>query len=82
MNEELKKYESFIPIISDKVRVIKLELLEESSAPGFWSYKIIYIKDDKVEEDHVIGKDMSDALYRFSRIVEMPLTRFPSFLKG
>ena len=81
MSDELKKYEHFIPVISDKIRVINLELLEENKVPGFWSYKIIYFKNDEIKEEHVMGQDVSDALYRFSKIIEMPFTRFPSFLK-
>lgn len=82
MIEDLKKYEHFIPLIEEKVRVFNLELVKESNAPGFWTYRIIYFMDNEVKEDHVMGKDMSDALYRFSKIVEMPFTRFPNFLKS
>jgi len=80
MSEDLKKYDHFISVISDKIRVIKMELLDETDAPGFWSYKITYFKEDQILEDHVMGKDMSDALYRFGKIAEMPFTRFPSYL--
>lgn len=82
MNSKLDKYKDFISIFEDKVRVLNLELIKEAEVAGFWVYEIIYFDKNEIKEDHVMGKDMSDALYRFSQIIELPLSRFtPGFLK-
>ncbi len=80
MTEVTKKYEHLIPIISDKIRVLQMEILEETDVNGFWMYKIVYFKEDEILEEHVIGQDMSDALYRLGKLIEMPFARFPSYL--
>ncbi len=82
MTDQEKKYEHLVSVISDKIRVLNLEIIEETEVSDFWLYQVIYVKEDKIMTEHVIGRDMSDALYRLSKILEMPLTRFPSFLKN
>ena len=77
-DDRLKKYEDFISMIDDKIRVLNLELVKPSDVTGFWVYHIVYFEEEQIKEDHVMGKDMSDALYRFSQILELPQSRFSS----
>ena len=82
MENKLDKYKDFVSIIEENLRVLNLEITKEAEVSGFWVYEIIYVDKNEVKMDHVMGKDMSDALYRFSQIIEMPQSRFtPSFLK-
>ena len=60
----------------DKIRAINLELIDESPIKGYWMYKFIYSKKGEVKEEVITGKDMSDALYRFSVLKNRELSMF------
>ena len=56
----------------DKIRVLNVELLDVYEyIKGHFNYKVVYLENDKVEEEHMIGKDVTDALYRFSQTKKM-----------
>lgn len=70
-------------IKDDKIRAINLELLDETIISGYWTYKFIYSEKGEIKEDIITGKDMSDALYRFSVLNNRKMTMFkyPKSLK-
>jgi hypothetical protein len=56
----------------DKIRVLSVELLDVLDyIKGHFTYKIMFLEDEEVKEDHTLGKDVTDALYRFSQTKEM-----------
>ena len=71
INQEL-----FDKLKKDKIRAINLELIDESPLSGYWVYKFIFCEDGVISEEVIIGKDMSDALYRFSVLKNRKLKMF------
>jgi hypothetical protein len=56
----------------DRIRVLSVELLDVLDyIKGHFTYKVVFIEDDEVKEDHMLGRDVSDALYRFSQTKHM-----------
>jgi hypothetical protein len=53
----------------DKIRVLDVSLVDVSDIiKGHYTYKITFLEDNEVKEDQMIGRDVSDALYRFQQI--------------
>ena len=81
--KDKEKLVSIIEKIDDKnVRVLDLSLEGDSDILGFWNYKAIYYKDGEMKTEHVIGKDMSDALYRLSVLIDLPKSSFMRYLEN
>lgn len=70
-------------IKNDKIRAINLELIGDSGVNGYWMYKFTYSEKGEVSEEVITGKDMSDALYRFSVMQhrELSMFKYPKSLK-
>lgn len=67
MNKEL--LERVQTANEDDIRVLSVELVEVSDLiKGHFTYKITYLKENVVAEEHMIGRDVSDALYRFQQV--------------
>ena len=69
MLNSIKLVEKVREVNEDEIRVLSVELVEVSDyLKGHFTYEIVYLKDDKIEKEHMIGKDVSDALYRFQQV--------------
>ncbi len=69
-------YTEILKKVNEDVRALNLELIDEAPIEGYWIYKITLTRNGEIEEEHIMGKDMSDALFRFSTLNNTQLVQF------
>ena len=69
-------YTEILKKVKDELKALDLKLIDEAPIEGYWIYKITLTRNGEIEEEHIMGKDMSDALYRFSQLNNTQLVQF------